>query len=307
MKIIKNPFFAITVYCLLIVLTGCRKQKVALPQPSSVEEEGVVPAVTTEPAKPTKSVKQMTVEEALEAAEYYEFINHQASLVATYQHIISKSKDPDIVATYLIKLADLHFIDNNFDEAKKNYKKATTLYPGHKGIEGARYREVLTHFLSSLNPSRDQSATQATITLGKKYLTDFPHVQPDRVRSIIAAAYKKLLMSELLVVNFYLNKFKLSDIAQPIKAALQRMQNIVVMIIPQLKLYDTEFARLQSDAEWSQHVLMPWDELQAKDLDTNEARTRVALKLQEAVVSLQTVVDPEGLKTLVASDLRDRF
>ena len=292
MKTIQKTFPVVTVCCLLIMLAGCRQPaaKVALPSVLP-EQENVVSDEVADPVKPQKAIKQMTVEEALEAVKYYEFINHQALLVATYQHIIAKSKDPETVATHLIKLADLYFIDNNCEEAKKYYKKATMLYPGHPGIENARYREVMTHFLSSLNASRDQSATQTTINLGKKYLVDFPQAEPERVRTIIAAAYKKLLQSELLVINFYLNKFKLNGTAQPIQAALQRMAGVADVLLPQLKLYDSAAAKIQAQEAWSHSVFLPWSTSLSDNLDTDASRQEVIAKLEQAIPLLQTIAE----------------
>lgn len=292
-----------------MVLGGCRQPSAHITLPSVLPELPPLLAESTpsEPAKPEKAIKQMSVEEAIEAAAYYAFINHQALLIAVYQHIIAKSKDPETVATYVIKLADLYFIDNNFDEAKKHYKKAITLYPGHTGIENARYREVLAHFLSSLSPARDQSATQTTINLGKKYLADFPQAEPDRVRSIIASAYKKLLQSELLVISFYLNKFRIGNgNTQPVQAALQRMINIVEILLPQLKIYDEHARTIQAQPNWMGHVFLSWDTLLTDNLDTFESRQEVIAKLDYAVSILQGATDNVGIAAATVS-AADRF
>lgn len=307
MKIIKNLCSLFPFCFLLAILVGCRQNKIHSPQAdiAASEQTEEVKKKLLDPQKPEKSIKQMTVEEAIEAVRYYESINHQALLIATYQNIIAKSKDPDVVATHLIKLADLYLADNNFEEAKKTYKKATTLYPGHQGIEAARYRELVAHFMSSLGPTRDQAATQTTINLGKKYLADFPQAEPERVRSIVAAAYKKLLVSEILVINFYINKAKLGTSRQPLKAALQRMDNIIKVIIPQLKQYDQEFNVLQLNQEWKERVKLSWGELAAEDLDDEAIRQRVINQLEQAVTLLHAVGEPG--KSVQVSNLRDRF
>jgi len=291
---------------LMLMFSGCRQPKVTIPFDMSLSEptDSMTREPNSEPKKPKKAIKAMGIEEALEAAEYYEFINHQALLISTYQHIIATSKDPDIVATNLTKLADLYLIDGNFAEAKRYYKKVIALYPGHKGIERARYREILAHFLSSLAPTRDQATTQATITLGKKYLEDFPHVEAGKVRGILAAAYKKLLASELLVVNFYLNKYALSGAIQPIKAALQRMMANTTIILPQLKAYDVAYNVMQSDPAWSHQILVAWD---VEDIDIHEERQRVALRIQQAVSLLDKIVALDQATAMNFVNPRDKF
>lgn len=287
---------------------GCRKPaRKRVQAVSHVQQEGAK-KVEEEPKKPQKSIKQMALEEALEAARYYEFIAHEALLIATYQHIIAKSKDSDVTAQYLIKLADHYLQTNNFTEAKKYYKKIAMLYPGYRDIERARYREVIAHFSSSLAPSRDQAATQETISLAKKYMADFPQGSIDQVMSIVSAAYKKLLASELLVVEFYLNKFALSGAPEPLRGGLQRLQSLQDIIIPALKKYDATLVGTLESASWKEHMERPWSKLDDL-LETAEGREQVVVYLQAAVALMRTIVvgaEPVSSSSGVAV-ARDKF
>jgi tetratricopeptide (TPR) repeat protein len=293
----------------LICLVGCNKKRHRKAKPSGKAPQALVVHKQEEPPKPKKPIKQMSVEEAVEAAHYYEFIDHEALLLATYQHIIAKSKDSDITACYLLKAADHYLQTNNFSEAKRYYKKLTTLYPGYKDIERASYREVLAHFLSSLAPSRDQAATQATITLAKKYLADFPQGAAGQVISILGAAYKRLLLSELLVIEFYLNKFSLTGTPQPLKGGIQRMKSLQTAVIAPLKKYDQNVAKMTESREWKEQVERPWstfDEL----VETSIGCQQVVQHLERAVALLETMAtNPDKLvhEAALVVIARDKF
>lgn len=110
-------------------------------------------------------------------------------------------------AEILIELADLLFLQQNFDDASKYYTEFTQLYPGNKQVEYASYRAVICASKNMLSPDRDQASTEKTLELAQAFLKwdHFTRYQ-DEVRTIERECYKRLAASDLLVAEFYITK-----------------------------------------------------------------------------------------------------
>jgi tetratricopeptide (TPR) repeat protein len=216
---------------LLCTLTGCRKA--TSPKSLKAKREH---ARAIGSQKPQRRLREMSGAEAVHAADYYEKTGPQDLIISSYQRIIAVSLDPETVALYLKKLADLYLKDDNYKEAKNYYHKFVSLYPGHSLIAEVRYHEILAHFLSSLSPQRDQTATHHVITLGKQYLADYPEqtTTRDKVIEMVGASYKRLLSYEISIIRFYLNKFSIDQLASSLHAATHRLVHIITLTMPEM-------------------------------------------------------------------------
>jgi len=221
-------------FFLICSLTACRKQ--TSPKSLKAKREH---AREMGSQKPQRRLREMSAAEAIHAADYYEKTGPQELIISAYQRVIAVSLDPETVATYLKKLADLYLENENYKEAKSYYQKFVSLYPGHPLIIDVRYHEILAHFLSSLSPQRDQTTTHQVIKLGKHYLADYPEQtkQHDMVIEMVGAAYKRLLEKEIAVIYFYLNKFSIDQLGSSLYAALQRVSHIVKTMIPDMEQF----------------------------------------------------------------------
>lgn len=255
--------------------------------------------------KPRKRIKEMTVEEAVRAGEFYEHVKNYDLLPVAYQHIIAKSQhEPDVAAAYYIKLADFYLASNDFQEAKKHYRKVIDIYPGYQGIERARYREVLAHFWSSLSPERDQTTTRATIQLGRAYLKDFPHVTDscERICGMIAASYRKLLESDMKVLESYIKKYFLNtNNERPLRGAVQRLHTIRTELLPDMVRFIPEAASVRDV------LVIPEEVVEA--IDTIEGRTELAALLYQKLEQMRhtLVISGRAAKDMSAAQMRDRF
>jgi len=238
-----NSFLSCVASLLILCLVpGCyRPHK---PRSFKAQQERVQ---RLKPQKPTKQIKHMNAEEAIAAATFYEELGHKDMIVASYHQIINTAPDPDIAGTYLLKLADFYMGEGNIAEAKKQYQRIITIYPGHNSIERAHYRNLIAHYWSMLPAGRDQAATHTTIKLAKQYLSEYPdqHENSHKVRDIIAAAYQRLLAHELLVINFYLNQFLIEGRAASLKSAIHRLQFIQEKIIEYMKPFVSQVESLR--------------------------------------------------------------
>lgn len=288
---------------LSILLAGCTLRN----KQGGSRRDGKIRKMELYKKTPQKRVKDMTLDEAITAARFYEEHMNSDHLIMTYQGIIAKSQhEPDIAATYLIKLADFYLGISNFDEAKKQYRKVIGLYPGFAGIERARYREVVAHFWSSLGPTRDQSATHTTITLGKQYLEDFKDAAPfcEKIRTMIAASYRTVLEYERGIVEFYINRYFLSrDNEKPLRAALQRLEIIRTELLPDLVRFIPEAAPLKTT------LLIEQDD--DSDITDPAIQEMLVKLLQEKMLEITAVIKPLALRAktdvATAAALRDRF
>jgi len=279
----------------VLILSGCGQGKRSVKAQKAARKERE--AITT---KPTKQIKHMSTEEAVSAANYYEVYHNTDAVIATYQHIISKATDAEIAAEYSIKLADLHLGLANFTEAKKQYKRAITLYPGYHTIERARYREILSHHWSALTPARDQAPTRTVIQLGTSYLKDYPEgTSVEQVRDIIGNSYINLLSSELLIIKFYLHRYHLFGKEKALVAAAQRIHDVHTVLMPKMVSYKPEVEKL------AQKLDFDLDDIEALLEEQKAAAVEKSL-LEKAALIERFLVGPQREST-TSQQWRDRF
>lgn len=283
---------------ILLALPGCYRP--AAPRPvKELPEQGGEQTEQQKTYKPTRQVKEMTTEEARSAAAYYEEVGKQDLLIATYNRIITLEKDPEVVAQHIVKLADVYFGDGNFTEAIKQYRRAITLYPGASTLERARYREIVAHFWSALQSARDQTTTEATIKLGRRYLTDFPHeASAEQVAVMIAASYRKLLAHECMVMAFYQTKYATTGIVSSLRAVTQRLSYVVNTLLPEMEDSLPEIAQVRSV------LTVP---LLSDEFEDEDAAVHTALH-DELAGSLAKITEfLEGAPDTLTSQTRDKF
>lgn len=162
-------------------------------------------ASTTQPAK---AIKKMNLEEALEAYAYYDQEGRDDLLMKVIPHIITLSSDVHQIANLTLELADIHMGSGDFDAAQKLYDTFIDKYPGHEKIKDARYRQIVALWWRSLEPDRDQSLTRSMVTAARSYLRDFKEhdEQRTKVQALVALAYEKLMVHELQIAQFYVNR-----------------------------------------------------------------------------------------------------
>jgi outer membrane protein assembly factor BamD (BamD/ComL family) len=273
--IMYRSLFSLCRYALALVLlgaiTGCRKTSSPKSLKAKREHSREIGS-----QKPQRRLREMSEPEAVHAAEYYEKIGPQDLIISAYQRVIAVSLDPEIIATYTKKLADLYLADSNYKEAKKYYHKFVSLYPGHSLITDVRYHEILTHFLSSLSPQRDQTATHHVITLGKQYLADYPEQRTvatvrcmyEKVIEMIGASYQRLLFAEISIIRFYLNKFSIDQLASSLHAATQRLVRIITHTIPDMRPFVPQLEAIAAQLSLpEQHETEPTPDLFSARID----------------------------------------
>lgn len=115
------------------------------------------------------------------------------------------------LAEHLLELADLFFIDGQFQKAAHIYSQYCTRYLGSEKQEYALYRSIISSFACILSVDRDQTKTEETAALTELFLQQdlFTHYK-DEVTEIQQQCYKQLATKECTICSFYLTRGKLT-------------------------------------------------------------------------------------------------
>lgn len=110
---------------------------------------------------------------------------------------------------YLLELADFYFESKQLEKAIEYYQSYCALYPGSRESEYAGYKSILASFYTTLQPNRDITATEKTITLATTFLTQVVRKDyKNEVEQIIRDCNQKLFQHEVYVFEHYLQQQK---------------------------------------------------------------------------------------------------
>lgn len=180
----------------------------------------------------------------------------------------------DLRALHL-ELSDLLFDTGNLKGAEQQYSQFVQQYPGDTNIEYASYKAILCNYWLTLDSQRDQTRTEATITLSKKFLkrSDIFHKYDNEVEKILVDCQNKSLESEINIFKFYLHmgdelsaKTRLANIG---KEFLQEMP----LAEPELLILECELAQTFNRQEL---LLAKQTELKTKYPDYQEQKLLLA-------------------------------
>lgn len=213
------------------------------------EKEKEVIVTTLKNKHLTKNIKDMTLDEALSAKQYYEKLGRLDRVAQLIPHIISLSKDADQIANLTLELADIEVTLGHIEPAFKLYSSFVSMYPGSSHHKLARHHQVLTAYWRMLPSYLDQTITQTTISLAKSYLVDFPEEDEmnQEIQKVLVAAYGTLLEHELATIRFYLQRFYLSEQRTQFDAAWSRLTYVEKEILPILAATDGAFKRISKE------------------------------------------------------------
>lgn len=247
----KNGSLALVL--LLGILPGCKKpyEQFKRPVPTKTFREKQTLMHTIKKKSLRKHVKDMNLQEALEAKHYYEELGREDVILRLIPHIIALSKDMQLVAQLQLEFADRQLSSGELEEAQKLYTNFIAFYPGDPNIKAARYRQLLATFWTALEPDREQILILTAVDAAKSYLKDFPDDTEywSKVHEILKTCYLSLLEGELGLIKFYLNKFSYERKPTAIEAARSRLEHSKEAFVPILGLYDERVQGLMPSLE----------------------------------------------------------
>jgi len=75
----------------------------------------------------------------------------------------------------LMLLADLHYREEEYEEAKFQYQKFTELYPAHKYVDRAHFYKAMSNFKLSDLASRDLTPVNSALEGFNNFINEFPN------------------------------------------------------------------------------------------------------------------------------------
>jgi outer membrane protein assembly factor BamD (BamD/ComL family) len=295
------------VWLVLLILPACGGSsafKRERPVKPVSEEKAVDVQVKAEEDKSLKailkkSVKDMSLAEAMIAKDYYDETGYDEMVMKLIPHIVSISQDVRQIAALTLELADINLEKEQYEAAQKVYTTFVTLYPGDVAIKAARYRQLLTSYLTALEPDRDQSATKNTVNFAQNYIKDFPEDAEYmvKVHAILRSCYRKLLLSELATATFYINKYNYLGQESALDGAQARLSYIESELLPAIGRYDRKLHESRTDLQ---------ELLAMQDLVGSDRQAQYAAQIERLE---NLVVGLEDPWTQMASQAnpRDRF
>lgn len=146
----------------------------------------------------------------------------------------------NLLADNLLEIADLFFIDNQFQKATALYTQYCALYPGSEKQEYALYRSITSSFACILSVDRDQTITEETLARTELFLKQDHFTQyKDEVAQIQTQCYEQLAASECNICNFYVSRGKLP-------AAEKRLKKIRSYWLPKLPTLEPTIIALET-------------------------------------------------------------
>lgn len=122
-----------------------------------------------------------------------------------------------------LKLADINFEREEYQDAIANYDEFIKMHPGHKEIPYAIYKKGLSYFKQIGGQDRDLTPTEAALTVFEMLLSRYPEISYAKEASKkIDICKKTLAENEFYVGEFYFKKKSYKAAADRFKSALEK-------------------------------------------------------------------------------------
>lgn len=185
-----------------------------------------------------KLAKHMNFKEAAYAKDYYKEKKNSDCFINCAERVLAVGGDQDIEQTTRLELAE-HYLEQCKYEKANNYSiEYQKLYPGTTEAKRAAFIEIQSYYLATLTSDRDQSDTLKAL----EHAQDFLKLYPDDteytadITNIISTCYKKLLESEIHVIESYLNKYNYYNYAAPLISGQKRIAHIKDKLFPNFSM-----------------------------------------------------------------------
>ena len=142
--------------------------------------------------------------------------------------------------TGLMLLADVHYKEKEYEEAKFNYQKFTELYPAHKFADRAHFYKAMANYKLSDLASRDLTPVHSALEGFENFINDYP-------KSIYKGQAQKKIKKclDLLAQNsFEIGKFYFRTGSY--QSAIIRLKSFMVEYPTHSSIAETEFLLAES-------------------------------------------------------------
>ncbi|MBC8286336.1 MAG: outer membrane protein assembly factor BamD [Nitrospinae bacterium] len=122
----------------------------------------------------TKEEKNYSARQLLQQGKQFAKKNDTEAAKAKIQQLMEDFPDSKERVAATMLLADIHFKDEAYEEAKFHYQKFTELYPAHQFVDRAHFYKAMTNFKLTDLASRDLTPVNSALKDFQRFLEDFP-------------------------------------------------------------------------------------------------------------------------------------
>ena len=181
------------------------------------------------PKRPHADVlwKNMTEQQHIDLLDYARIIKDSELEFKILLHLSKTAKQQSNLKKYLLELADLYFEKKNLPKALEYYEAYCTLFPGSLHAEYAGYKAVISSFYTTLEPNRDSTPTEESITRATQFLkTAIRDDYRDEAKSIIQQCTVKLFTHEVYVFDHYIKQQRYSSAEKRLEYIKKQFKNL---------------------------------------------------------------------------------
>lgn len=189
-----------------------------------------------EHASLNKLIEKMNFKEAAYAKRYYQLNNNNDLFVAAGERLLAVGGDQDIEQITRLELAEYYLNSSKYEKSRNYALEYQKLYPGTKDAKKSAFIEIQSYYLDILSSDRDQSNTVQALEHAKEFLNIYSEdtEYKDEIKQIIDSCYKKLVESEINVIDSYFIKYNYYNHIAPLISVKKRVAYINDKIKPNL-------------------------------------------------------------------------
>jgi outer membrane assembly lipoprotein YfiO len=163
---------------------------------------------------------------------------------------------PEQVMFIMLELGELFMKSGNYSKAERMYFDFVKLYPSSQFAEQAYVKAIECSWMQTLQPDRDQTKTERTLTLIEEFLTRDSIYSADSIAQVMAINEKcrrRLADSNLLIVKQYITRGQYTAAHKRIDAMTEDMPK-TTFIEPDLLQVRLELAQAEGKSELAQQL-----------------------------------------------------
>ena len=146
--------------------------------------------------------------------------------IASWEKVRDSYFSPELNTLAELKIAEAHFLSEEYIEAAVAYEAFLTNHPGHPRVADVLYQLGLSYTYQILSSDQDQTSTAYALNAFKTLQERFPEDRrKEEVQIYIDRCLNQLAASELNVGNFYLRTKSYSASVNRIEGLLKKYPN----------------------------------------------------------------------------------
>jgi len=146
--------------------------------------------------------------------------------IASWEKVRDSYFSPELNALAELKIAEAHFLGEEYTEAAVAYEAFLTSHPDHPRVPDVLYQVGLCYTYQILASDQDQTATVSALNAFKTMQERFPQDRRmEEVQIYIDRCHNQLAASELNIGNFYLRTKSYTASVNRIEGLLKKYPN----------------------------------------------------------------------------------